>query len=49
MQHLRTFIVEDSAIIRDSLVPALEEWGDVKVVGVAADESSASKWLQAHG
>ena len=48
MQPLRTFIVEDSAIILESLVPTLEEWGDVKVVGVAADESSAVKWLALH-
>ena len=49
MLYLRTFIVEDSAIILDSLVPTLEEWGDVKVVGIAADENSALKWLRAHG
>ena len=48
MQPLRTFIVEDSAIILESLVPTLEEWGDVKVVGVAADESGAVNWLALH-
>lgn len=49
MPPLRTFIVEDSAIILESLVPTLEEWGDVKVIGVAADERSALTWLATRG
>jgi DNA-binding NarL/FixJ family response regulator len=48
LPRLRTFIAEDSAIILESLVPMLEEWGDVKVVAVAADESSALAWLAIH-
>jgi DNA-binding NarL/FixJ family response regulator len=45
MSSLSTFIVEDSPVIRDSLVAALEELSPVKVVGCAADESAALDWL----
>ena len=43
---LRTFLVEDSAVIRDSLVAALEEMAPVEVVGIAEDERSAVEWLE---
>jgi DNA-binding NarL/FixJ family response regulator len=43
---LRTYIVEDSAVIRDSLVAALEELLPIEVVGTADDEATASHWLQ---
>ena len=42
---LKAFIVEDSAVIRDSLVAALEEMVSLKVVGTAEDESAALAWL----
>jgi DNA-binding NarL/FixJ family response regulator len=42
---LHTFIVEDSAIIRENLVATLEELLPVKVVGTAADEAGAVAWL----
>ena len=38
---VRTFIVEDSPIILDSLVGLLEEMAPVQVVGTAVDEDSA--------
>ena len=46
MSSLRTFIVEDSAIILDNLVATLEELADVKVVGSALDEKSAIDWIR---
>src|SRR5262249_37278093 len=42
---LRTFIVEDSAVIRESLVAALEEMVPMKVVGEAEDGPAALRWL----
>ena len=47
--HLRTFIVEDSAVIRENLVAALEEMLPLKVVGTAEDEASAVQWLNDPG
>ena len=44
---LKTFLVEDSPVIRDSLVAALEEMAPVQVVGIAEDERSAVEWLSA--
>lgn len=43
--QLRTCIVEDSPLIRDSLVATLEELLPVKVVGIAEDAPSALAWL----
>lgn len=45
MPTVNTFIVEDSPIILDNLVATLEELAPVKVVGSAADEASAVRWL----
>jgi DNA-binding NarL/FixJ family response regulator len=45
MQKLKTFIVEDSPIIRESLIATLEELAPVEVVGVAEDERTAVQWL----
>jgi DNA-binding NarL/FixJ family response regulator len=42
---LRTFIAEDSPVIRESLVAALEELLPLKVVATAADEAGAIAWL----
>ena len=42
---IRTFIVEDSAIILDNLVGMLEEMAPVEVVGTAVDEDSANHRL----
>lgn len=49
MLSLRTFIVEDSPIIRDGLIAALEEAVPVKVIGTAADEPTAVDWLGRSG
>jgi DNA-binding NarL/FixJ family response regulator len=45
MQSLQTFIVEDSPVIRDNLIAALEELAPVKVVGSAESEADALEWL----
>lgn len=42
---LRTFLVEDSPVIRENLIATLEELTPVQVVGNADDESSARRWL----
>ena len=43
---LKTFLVEDSPVIRDNLVAALEEMAPVEVIGIAEDERSAVEWLE---
>ena len=45
MQPLRTYIVEDSQVIRENLIATLEELLPVEVVGTAEDESTAVQWL----
>ena len=45
MTGLKTYIVEDSKLIRDSLIATLEELGPVEVVGTAADEATAVRWV----
>ena len=42
---LKTFLVEDSPMIRENLIAALEELAPVEVVGTAEDERSAVDWL----
>ena len=45
MSPLKTYIVEDSPVIRENLIATLEELGPVQVVGWAADEDTALRWL----
>jgi DNA-binding NarL/FixJ family response regulator len=46
MHTLRTYIVEDSPVIRDNLIATLEELVPVvRVVGIAEDEATAVAWL----
>jgi DNA-binding NarL/FixJ family response regulator len=45
MPALKAFIVEDSPVIRENLIAALEELAPVQVVGTAEDEPTAVKWL----
>jgi DNA-binding NarL/FixJ family response regulator len=45
MQPLRTYIVEDSQVIRENLIATLEELVPLEVVGTAEDESTAVQWL----
>jgi DNA-binding NarL/FixJ family response regulator len=46
MSSLRTLIVEDSQVILDNLIATLEELADVEVVGTAADEASALRFMR---
>lgn len=48
MQKLKTFLVEDSSVVRENLIAALEENTPIEVIGVAEDESSAINWLMAN-
>jgi DNA-binding NarL/FixJ family response regulator len=45
MDKVKTFIVEDSSVVRENLIAALEENAPVEVIGAADDESSAVEWL----
>lgn len=45
---LITYIVEDSATIRENLISTLEELATVKVVGFAETEEEAGSWLDSH-
>lgn len=45
MPRLKTCIVEDSPIILESLVDALEELAPVQVVATVPDEDAARHWL----
>jgi len=49
MRALTTYIVEDSPLIRDSLIATLEELCPVEVIGSAADEATALQWLALPG
>ena len=49
MPELRTYIVEDSQVIRDSLIATLEELVPIDVVGSADSESAAVHWLTRPG
>jgi len=46
---LKAFIVEDSPVIRENLIAALEELAPVQVVGTADDEPTAVNWLGTGG
>lgn len=46
---LKTYIVEDSPLIRESLIATLEELVPVHVVGTAEDEDTAVRWLTRPG
>ncbi len=45
MAQLKAFIVEDSPVIRENLVAALEELAPIDVIGTAEDEPEAVGWL----
>ncbi len=42
---LKIYLVEDSLVIRESLIATLEELVPVRVVGTAEDEKTAVHWL----
>jgi DNA-binding NarL/FixJ family response regulator len=45
MPALKVLLVEDSAVIRENLIAALEELAPVQVVATATDEPGALSWL----
>lgn len=45
MPNIKTYIVEDSAVIRDNLSLVLQELVPIAVMGTAADEKTAVQWL----
>ena len=49
MDRLRTYVVEDSAVIRENLIATLQELTPVEVVGFAEDEHAATAWLSDPG
>ncbi len=49
MPALNTFLVEDSPVIRENLIAALQEMAPVTVVGEAEDEAGARVWLAGPG
>lgn len=46
--NARTFLVEDSPVIRENLVDFLQDVADVTVVASAATEKDAIDWLRAN-
>ena len=48
MTPLKTFLVEDSPVIRENLIATLEEMAPVSVIGSAGDEAQAREWLATH-
>ena len=50
MTSLKAFIVEDSPVIRENLVAALEEMAPIEVVGTAEDEArrACTGWRRAN-
>jgi DNA-binding NarL/FixJ family response regulator len=45
MPKLKTYIVEDSQVIRERLIATLEELAPVRVVATGESEASANQWL----
>ncbi|RZM03413.1 MAG: response regulator [Variovorax sp.] len=43
-----TFLVEDNPVIRDNLIPTLEDLGNARVIGMAETETDAIGWLRSH-
>jgi DNA-binding NarL/FixJ family response regulator len=48
MHLLQTYLVEDSPLIRDSLIATLQELAPVQVVGACDAEDDALRWLRGH-
>ena len=46
MNPLKLFLVEDSAVIRASLIATLEELAPVRIVETAEDEQHAVDWMR---
>ena len=46
MNPLKVYLVEDSAVIRASLIATLEELAPVQIVDTAEDEQQAVEWMR---
>ena len=46
MRPIKAFLVEDSPVIRESLIATLEELTSIVIVGSAPDETSSVHWLR---
>lgn len=49
MSTLKTYLVEDSPVIRANLTATLQDLAPVRMVGWAADEGAAVRWLAEPG
>lgn len=47
--HLKAFVIEDNATIRENLIGTLEELTCVKFTGASASEDEALAWLTQNG
>ncbi len=48
MSPLKVYLVEDSAVIRASLIATIEELVSAQIVGTAEDEQQAIEWMSNH-
>jgi DNA-binding NarL/FixJ family response regulator len=48
MPAIQTFVIEDSPLIAEDLIDALQELLPMQVLGVADNEAAALRWLSAH-
>jgi len=48
MNTIKALVVEDSPVVRESLIAALEELAPIEVIGAVNDERSAVQWMKAH-
>jgi two-component system OmpR family response regulator len=46
---LRTYLVEDNAVIRENLIDTLAELANVKTVGASSTEGEGRSWLSKNG
>ena len=45
---MNAYLVEDSAVIRERLIPMLDALADVQVIGTAETELDAAQWLSSY-
>ncbi|QHJ00262.1 response regulator [Xylophilus rhododendri] len=45
---LRTYLIEDNAVIRENLLATLTELAAVEAIGTAETEHEAAAWLRSH-
>ncbi|MES2187859.1 MAG: response regulator transcription factor [Pseudomonadota bacterium] len=45
---LRTYLIEDNAVIRENLLATLTELARIEAIGTAETEQEAARWLRTH-